>query len=301
MESLRDEPDHTAFNKFKAAVRNNFYTLVCIDAKTGSQDCQQSLDLFFAYFNDPDFLYRLVITEMVVDPQIQFTFLKSYVVQMQKQIQDTVRDFIFQPEKQRDANLYKTLLIVFTKRLCEYEPSQVDAWVCKDYFPTEDCITVCREMKNSLAEARLVEKLGDGRRAVSIYLEYVAKIDMKRITDQLLMISVSEHPQCGTLDGFEYLSKFDSTLVKACEIAERKNDTDGAYKYTEEAYYLILEFLQDYLINCGVKLTPQVQERERRVQRLKQFVLSRIKCILEREQCDLNLRQVHQRLGLELE
>ena len=68
MESLRDEPDQTAFNKFKSAVRSNFYTLVCIDARTGSSDCQQSLDLFFAYFNDPDFLYRLVITEMVVDP-----------------------------------------------------------------------------------------------------------------------------------------------------------------------------------------------------------------------------------------
>ena len=90
---------------------------------------------------------------------------------------------IFQPEKQRDASLYKSLLIVFTKRLCEYEPDQVDSWVCKDYFPTEDCITVCREMKNSLAEARLVEKLGDGKKAISIYLEYVTKIDMKRITD----------------------------------------------------------------------------------------------------------------------
>ena len=45
------------------------------------------------------------------------------------------------------------------------------------------------------------------------------------------------------VDGYEYLAKFDSTLAKACEIAERKNDSDGSYKYTEEAYYLILEFL----------------------------------------------------------
>jgi hypothetical protein len=92
------------------------------------------------------------------------------------------------------------------------------------------------------------------------------------------------------VDGYEYLAKFDSTLAKACEIAERKNDSDGSYKYTEEAYYLILEFLQTYLINCGVKLTSQVADRDRRVTRLKQFVLSRIKQILEREQCDLNLR-----------
>ena len=59
------------------------------------------------------------------------------------------------------ANLYKSFLIIFTRRLCEYEPDQVEDWVNRDYFPAVDCIEVCREMKNPLAEARLVEKMGD--------------------------------------------------------------------------------------------------------------------------------------------
>ena len=59
------------------------------------------------------------------------------------------------------ANLYKSFLIIFTRRLCEYEPEQVEDWVNRDYFPAVDCIEVCREMKNPLAEARLVEKMGD--------------------------------------------------------------------------------------------------------------------------------------------
>jgi hypothetical protein len=56
-------------------------------------------------------------------------------------------------------------------------------WVSKDYFPTEDCIAVCRQMRNSLAEARLVHKTGNGLGAIQIYLDHIAKIDMKRLTD----------------------------------------------------------------------------------------------------------------------
>jgi hypothetical protein len=38
-------------------------------------------------------------------------------------------------------------------------------------------------MKNYMAEARLVEKLGDGSAAIQIYLDYLDTIDLKRLTD----------------------------------------------------------------------------------------------------------------------
>ena len=73
--------------------------------------------------------------------------------------------------------------MIFTKRLCEFEPDSVESWVNKDYFPAKECIEVCREMKNPLAEARLVEKMGDSKAAIELYLSYISKIDAKRITD----------------------------------------------------------------------------------------------------------------------
>lgn len=59
------------------------------------------------------------------------------------------------------SELYRQLLIIFTRGLCEFESDCVENWVNRDYFPAKDCIDVCRQMKNPLAEARLVEKMGD--------------------------------------------------------------------------------------------------------------------------------------------
>jgi hypothetical protein len=64
------------------------------------------------------------------------------------------------------ANLYRVLIVIFTRRLCEFETDSVDYWVDKDYFPARECIDVCREYKHALAEASLVEKLGDGKTAI---------------------------------------------------------------------------------------------------------------------------------------
>ncbi len=59
----------------------------------------------------------------------------------------------------------------------------MEYWVQQDYFPAKECIQISREMKNYMAEARLVEKLGDGSAAIQIYLDYLDKIDPKRLTD----------------------------------------------------------------------------------------------------------------------
>ena len=58
------------------------------------------------------------------------------------------------------------LLLIFTRRLCEFEPDNVEYWVQQDYFPIQECIQISRVMKNCMAEARLVEKLGDGTTAI---------------------------------------------------------------------------------------------------------------------------------------
>jgi hypothetical protein len=62
-------------------------------------------------------------------------------------------------------------------RLCELEPESVELWVGLEFFPKKECMEVCRQWRNQLAEAFLMEKLGDGIKAIEIYLQFIEKID----------------------------------------------------------------------------------------------------------------------------
>jgi hypothetical protein len=57
----------------------------------------------------------------------------------------------------------------------------------------------------------------------------------------------------GKVVNYEYIHKFDVTLEKACKIAEKKLN-DNSFVYGEEAFYKIMEYLQQYLIESGIKI-----------------------------------------------
>lgn len=154
------------------------------------------------------------------------------------------------------ADLYKNLLLILTKRMCDFDKDQVEYWVDRDYFPAQKCLDIVREKKNLLAEAKLLEKLNDCKAAIQIYLEVISKINTKRMTDQLLMVKKNEC-SWGELTQHAFLNRFDATLEKACVIAEKKFDSFGrnlGNAEGDEVYFLILEFLQQYLIAAGMRL-----------------------------------------------
>lgn len=65
------------------------------------------------------------------------------------------------------------------------------------------------------------------------------------MTDQLLMIK-KEDCTWGSLTQYEFLHKFDTTLEKACTIAEKKVDNFGRQienDLGDEIYFVILEYL----------------------------------------------------------
>jgi len=55
-----------------------------------------------------------------------------------------------------------------------------------------------------MAEAVMMEKLGDGMKAIKIYMETIKKIDSKRITDQIKMI-IGEDWRVGKVNDFDQL------------------------------------------------------------------------------------------------
>ena len=70
------------------------------------------------------------------------------------------------------------------------EPEHVEYWVSLDYFPTRKCMEVCRQWRNANGEALLMEKFGDGLKAINIYLQFMDKIDQKRMVDQLFALGM---------------------------------------------------------------------------------------------------------------
>lgn len=69
----------------------------------------------------------------------------------------------------------------------------------------------------------------------------------------------------------------------------------------DEAYFIILEWLQQYLIGSGLKVAPDQRNREERVSRLKDFIAKRIRFVLERDEMTITLRSIADRLGLQIE
>jgi hypothetical protein len=89
-----------------------------------------------------------------------------------------------------------------------------------------------------------MEKLGDGLKAITIYLQFMEKIDQKRMVDQLFALGM-QSSDVGRLSHFEFLGKFDTTLEKASRIASKVTE-EGKSVYGEDAWFLILEFLHKY-------------------------------------------------------
>lgn len=82
--------------------------------------------------------------------------------------------------------MHKRFLAIFTRRLCELEPESVERWMVYDFFPLQECLETCSLMRNYCGEALLMEKFGDGRKAIKIYIDAMQQIEQKRIVDQLI-------------------------------------------------------------------------------------------------------------------
>jgi hypothetical protein len=121
-------------------------------------------------------------------PDIQFEYLLSYVTDNETEISETIKESVYQPERQKQANLYTTFLVRFTRLLCEYQKNKVEQWVKKDYFPITECLEVCKAMKHERGEAALIKRDGQLLNAIKLYLGIIEKIDLSIILDDMCRI-----------------------------------------------------------------------------------------------------------------
>ena len=81
----------------------------------------------------------------------------------------------------------------------------------------------------------------------------------------------------GKLIHFEYLSKFDLTLEKQTKIAAKKDPNDPQkIQYGEEAWFLILEHLHNYLLKTLeilIKKSLGKIDLKERISRLRDFIM----------------------------
>lgn len=142
--------------------------------------CRNAVEVARAFF-DTD-LYLLTGLEMFEStPDLQMNYLKSFIVQEEQEIMKVCADFQEDGRNPQLHKMYTKMLTVFILRLCDHEPAQVEEWVSKDYFPTDECLNVCQERKTYLGIAAIMLRKNDGKEAIKNYvLEIEKSIERER-------------------------------------------------------------------------------------------------------------------------
>lgn len=258
------------------------------------------------------------MNELANKPDIQFEYLLSYVTDNEKEISETIKESVYQPERQKQSQLYTTFLVRFTRLLCEFQKNQVEKWVKREYFPVTECLEVCRAMKNERGEAVLLKREGQYLPAIKQYLSMIEKLDVAVLVDNMCRVEPNKENissdawDFGTVNAFDTgLGSFDNNLEKACKIAEKKEN--GFNVAGDDGWFAILEFLQNFSVMASIKVNEVLQRAEKKkslfdragaiakethVERLKDFVNRRINYILKKPTLEISLKTIMDRLEL---
>jgi hypothetical protein len=157
------------------------------------------------------------------------------------------------------------MLKLFTLRLCDdkdVEKSQVEEWVSKDYFPTDDCLNVCLERKAHLGIAAIMLRKNDGKEAIKNYIFEIEKaIDRERFFDQIALIT-DQSDGFGKIGQFDHLGLLDTLLEKAARVASTPLRSDVTKpRYGEEAWLIILDGLNRFTNEMLTKIEPFVRTK----------------------------------------
>lgn len=192
-------------------------------------------------------------------------FLKTFVTMLEPKIQQVIHESVYSPELQPTAKFYNTLLVILTSRMCELETDDtiLEQWLDKDYYPARECMQVCKDKNKTAAEAMLMTKLGDGMQAIRLFNSAISKLDIKRITDQINVVSKYKGDwSFGRVKGFDMIGRFDQLLDKSFKIASQLEKDGYRFIYGEEGWFLILEFLQTQFVQAEKKIMQTNMDNE---------------------------------------
>lgn len=192
-------------------------------------------------------------------------FLKTFVTMFEPKIQQVIHESVYSPELQPTAKFYNDLLVILTSRMCELETDDtiLEQWLDKDYYPARECMQVCKDKNKTAAEAMLMTKLGDGMQAIRLFNSAISKLDIKRITDQINVVSKYKGDwSFGRVKGFDMIGRFDQLLDKSFKIASQLEKDGYRFIYGEEGWFLILEFLQTQFVQAEEKIMQTKMDNE---------------------------------------
>ena len=308
----------------------------------------ETMALIKAHFEDGEYQEHLIMRDFSKFPETQLNYLESYVTKNEKDIESTIGESAYQHEKQKLTQKYENYLVQFTRLLCQYDKNKVEYWVSKPYFPVNQCLEVCRAQENDRGVAILLMRSGDYQAAIRVYLSILDKISTQKLLEQIKLIYKDEpnflegldtesqkkdtdlanwRPQRKNQVVLQVIALFDQILGKAGALCLRddvercmppNSERKISAKDSQEGWFLILAYLQDYWIEASTKCTEALKsaasqvgntkysalnENNKReyVDRLKQFIIARINYILKFPGLDISLEQIISRLELTFE
>lgn len=87
----------------------------------------------------------------------QFNYLKTYLTRNEEKVKSKLVNFgeIKVGSEKVEQEKYEKYIVLFTMLLCKLQKNEIEDWVGKCFFPTDNCLKVCREYNNLMGVAIL--------------------------------------------------------------------------------------------------------------------------------------------------
>jgi hypothetical protein len=72
------------------------------------------------WFDEASYQQTLIMEQLATSPEVQFEYLLQYISDNEKEISETIKESVYQPDRQKQAQLYTRYLVRFTRLLCEF-------------------------------------------------------------------------------------------------------------------------------------------------------------------------------------
>ena len=151
------------FNTLKEGIKRSIRELVKIDVG-------ESVALIDRWYMEED-QEHIILHELSQQPQIQFNYLRNFLSENHKKIDQAISEATYSNDRRSEAQRYLQYLTLHVRLLCQLDtPLSVHDAVKQDFYPIAECLSICREFKQSRAIAVLLKRNGQFLESIGAYL-----------------------------------------------------------------------------------------------------------------------------------
>jgi len=194
-----------------------------------SLDVKRTVDTVDIWFKNKHFE---VVKRLDKQPKFQLEYLLTLLDEKENYLELLFKGESVSEKECPDAKIYTELILIFVELLCIYRKSDVEKYVKKEYYPLENCLTLCQKYKINSAVAFLLHRAGRFSEAIDVYLKL-----MNEVAEKIFALGGKKDYLDIYLD--DYKTYYESVLKVCAKNAISGNDEE------KELWFIILDNLYE--------------------------------------------------------